>query len=428
MDVKQIQNFIFTLLIAVIAAIGGYYFGVKGYEIKLKTEVRNIEIVNKEAQLPDSVDFARFWEVWENINRRHIKRPLNPELLVEGAISGMVEAIGDPYTAYLNPEENKATKDSLNGKYEGIGAQLGFDESNRLIIVAPLDGSPAKEIGILPGDIIAAINDEDSTGISLDEAVSKIRGPGGTQVKLKIMRLGENPLDITITRREITVESVTWEDKGDGIAYIRLSRFGETTNQEWFTALSEINTEMPNLKGIILDVRSNPGGYLDSAVYIASEFISKGVIVSEDFSDGRSEEFPPSRKGVLEKNDAKLVVLINEGSASASEIVAGALKESANAILVGKRSFGKGTVQTAEEYQDGASLHVTIAKWLTPKENWIDTHNSEFKDSEYNEKDENGKEIVGGLKPDFEVEITDEDVKNSKDTQLEKAIEIIKSE
>lgn len=428
MNAKTAQNVIFVSLLILLGVIAGYYFGVKGYEVKVKTEARDIKIINKEAQIPDSVDFSRFWAVWDDVNAKHIRKPLNPQVLLEGAISGMVDSIGDPYTSYLNPEENKVTKDSLNGKYEGIGAQLGFDENERLIIVAPLDGSPAKEIGIMPGDIIAAIDGQETNGISLEEAVSKIRGPSGTTVTLKIIRPGQDPLDVTITRREITVESVKWEDKGDGIAYVRLSRFGESTNREWTKAMTEISTQMPNVKGIILDVRNNPGGFLDSAVYIGSEFINKGPIVSEDLSDGSKNEFTPSRKGLFTDGKVKLVVLINDGSASASEIVAGAMKESAKAILVGNRSFGKGTVQTAEDFEDGASLHVTIAKWLTPDGNWIDKHNSQFKDSVYNEKDKDGKEVVGGLKPDFTVDISEEDVKNEKDPQLDKAIEIIKQE
>jgi carboxyl-terminal processing protease len=425
LSLKVIQNIILVAVFMIISAAGGYYFGVKGYELRLKKDVKKIEVLNKDASIPSSVDFSRFWEVWDSVEKKHIKRPLNAEKLLEGAISGMVDAIGDPYTSYLNIEENAQSKDSLNGKYEGIGAQLGFDDQNTLIIIAPLDGSPAKAMGILAGDKILAIDGKDSYGITLTEAVNKIRGQAGTDVVLTIQRGNEEPIDLKITRDTITVKSVNWEDKGNGIAYIRLSRFGETTNEEWSKSVSEIKTQMPNLKGIILDVRNNPGGFLDSAVYIGSDFISKGTIVKEDFSDGTSQTFTPNHKGQLTEADIKVIVLINRGSASASEIVAGALKERINAVLVGERSFGKGTVQSAEDFTDGASLHVTVAKWLTPDGNWIDSKNSEFKDSVYNERNEAGEEIIGGLKPDHDIPVTEEDVKDEKDPQLDKAIELL---
>ena len=424
---KHIQTIIASVLLVILGSFGGYYFGVRGYEVNLKKDVRQIEIINKEAELPKSVDFSRFWTVWDDVNQSHISHPFDPNELVSGAIKGMVEAIGDPYTSYLDTQQNIEITASLNGEYEGIGAQLGFDEESRLIIVAPLDGSPAYFIGIRAGDRILQIEGEDTTGISIEEAVNKIRGKAGTVSTLTLFRKGtSDPFEIKITRDKIKVDSVTWEDKGDGIAYIRLSRFGDTTNQEWAKVANEIVQQMPNLKGIVLDVRNNPGGYLESAVYVGSEFVSKGVVVKESFSDGTMNEFQVDHAGLFTDNKLLVAVLINEGSASASEIVAGSLKESRGALLVGARSFGKGTVQKSEEYTDGAALHVTIAKWLTPKGNWVDKHNSKFADSVYNTKDENGKEIIGGLKPDYEVNFTDEDITAEKDVQLEKAIEVLR--
>lgn len=423
---KNIQLVITYSLVLIIGGLVGYYVGTNGYEVKIKQDSKPIEITNKERDLPSSVDFEQFWVVWDSINQRHIKRPLNPELLVEGAIKGMVSAIGDPYTTYLNIEENKETRDSLNGKYEGIGAQLGYDDQSRLIIIAPLDGSPAEIIGIKAGDKIMKIEGVDTMGISVSEAVSKIRGAAGTPITLTIIRDDQEPRDVTIIRDTIKVESVKWEDKGDGIAYIRLSRFGETTNSEWTKAVNEITTQMPNLKGIILDVRNNPGGFLESAVFIGSEFIGSGTIVKEDFSDGTSTDFKVDHAGKFVDKDLDVAVIVNSGSASASEIVAGALKEKVDAVIVGERSFGKGTVQSSQEYPDGTALHVTIAKWLTPDGNWIDKHNSEFKDSIYNEKTESGEEIKGGIKPDYAVEVTEEDVNQEIDAQLNKAIEVLK--
>lgn len=426
MSVKFVQNIIVIFLFTVFGVLGGYYFGVKGYEVKLKTEARAIEILNKEAQIPNSVDFARFWEVWDMMNQKHIRRPLNPETLLDGAIHGMVDAVEDPYSTYLNIEENDIAQSSLNGKYEGVGMQLGYDDQDRLVVVAPLDGSPAQKVGVMQGDRIVAIDGIDTAGISMNEAVNKIRGPAGTKVVLTLVRKDNDPIEVPIIRDTITVESVKWEDKGDGIAYIRLSRFGESTNTEWANAVREIVTQMPNLEGVILDVRNNPGGYLESSVYIASEFIKNGVIVEEDFSDGTSNKFITDHEGSFVDKDLKFAVLIDGGSASASEIVAGALKEKADAILVGQRSYGKGSVQSSEQFEDGSALHVTVAKWLTPDGNWIDSHNSEYKDSKYNETDENGEEIVGGLKPDYAVEVTEEDITNERDPQLDKAIELLK--
>lgn len=435
-SVSKAQNYVLILLLSLSTAFGGYYLGVRGFEVNVKTDktpisVQNkqipVDIINKSGNYPKSVDFERFWEVWDMVNEKHVKRPLNPEKLLDGAIHGMVNAIEDPYSAYFNTDENKVAQDSLNGKYEGIGAQLGLDKDKTLIIQTPIDGSPAKEAGILPGDKIIAINGIDTYGMSINDAVSKIRGPANTTVTLSLYRDSfEKPKDFLLTRRTITIESVKWEDKKDGIAYIRLSRFGETTNNEWDKAISEIKYQMPNLKGVILDVRNNPGGYLESAVHVSSEFIRSGTVVTEDRTDGTKNKYDINRVGGLLDNKIKVVVLINEGSASAAEIVSAALKERRNAILVGTRSFGKGSVQKPEDFDDGASLHVTIAKWLTPDNNWIDKYNSEFSDSKYNELDKDGKEIKGGIKPDIETKFTDEDIKNNKDVQLDKAMEQLK--
>lgn len=421
------HSIVVSILLLFLGGFGGYYLGVQGYEVNLKKNLVPVEIINKErADIPESVDFDKFWNVWQTVNAKHIRRPIDPNKLLDGAIHGMVDAIEDPYTAYLDLEQNQEARASLNGHYDGIGAQLGFDDSERLIIVAPLDGSPAKSAGLKAGDRITRIEGEDTSGISVPEAVNRIRGEAGTGISLTLAREGvEEPFDVRIIRDTIKLESVIWEDKGDGIAYVRLSRFGESTNSEWETAVNEITSQMPNLRAVILDVRDNPGGFLESSVYVASEFVSSGVIVSEDFSTGEKVDFRVDHKGKLTSRNLDVVVLINGGSASASEIVAGALKESAGAVLVGTRSFGKGSVQTAEEFRDGSGLHVTVAKWLTPDGNWIDKVNSEFRDSVYNEIDSEGNQIIGGIKPDHFVEITDEDIVNGNDLQLQKALEIL---
>lgn len=426
--VRTTQVVITSILLLLLGGIGGYYFGQKGYEVALRTKDRPITIQNRENAISSEVDFAQFWNVWNLVNQKHIRRPLDPKKLLDGAIHGMVEGIGDPYTSYFNVEENKMSKESLNGKYEGIGAQLDLDENRNLIIVAPLDGSPAERLGIKAGDYIVKIDDTETHGTTVEQAVQKIRGKAGTSVKLTLIRKGlDQPLELTVPRETITVKSVKWEDKGAGIAYIRISRFGEDTNDEWAKASYEIATQMPNLRGIIVDVRSNPGGYLESAVYISSDFVSKGVVVSEDFSDGTKNPYEVDHRGRFLDPKVNVAVLVDRGSASAAEIVTGALKERRGAIIVGERSFGKGSVQKPEDFDDGSSLHVTIAKWVTPDGNWVDKANSEYKDSVYNET-KDGKEIKGGFKPDYEVLISDEDVKNKKDTQLDKAFELLNKE
>ena len=425
--VSKIQTIVTTLLLVTLGAFGGYYFGEKGFEVKIEEKYKNIEIVNKEPEIPTTVSFSKFWMIWDMVSSEHIKKPVNPQKLMDGAIEGMVAAIGDPYTIYLNQERNTTARSDLNGEYEGIGAQLGFDENNVLLIVAPLDGSPAEAAGIKAGDKILKIEGMTTQGISLDEAVSKIRGPAGTVVTLNLYREGEeNPFDLNLTRSTINIESVKWEDKGDGIAYVRLSRFGESTNKEWDLAMSQIKYQMPTVKTIILDVRNNPGGYLDSAVHVSSDFISSGIIVTQETSNGESIKYDVTKPGLFTDKSVKLVVLINKGSASASEIVAAALKEKADAILIGERTFGKGSVQKSEEFKDGSALHVTIAKWLTPDGNWVDTANSEYEDSKYNEVDERGNKITGGIKPDEFVELTVENAQQGDDAQLNKAIEVAK--
>ena len=425
---NHFNTIIASICLLLIGGFVGFYYGQEGYEIKLKKSYVPVEVTNKTPEIPESIDFTRFWEVWEEVNNSHVKRPLNPQDLLNGAIYGMIQGINDPYTSYLTVENNQKARDSLNGKYEGIGAQLGFNEGNRLIIVTPLDDSPAQKAGIRPGDLIIEIEKEDTSGITLEEAVTKIRGESGTSIALTFLRPeGKDPFEVNLKRETITVKSVTWEDKGDSVAYIKLSRFGDDTNKEWGQAVNDIKNKIPSLKSIVFDMRNNPGGYLNGAVFIASEFVESGTIVSEDFVDGEKNEFKVERKGEFVGDDLRIVVLVNEGSASASEIVAAALKEKRGAIVVGKRSFGKGSVQKAIEFDDGAAMHITIAKWLTPNDNWLDKHNAKLEDSHYNELNEDKEEVIGGIKPDFEIEISEDDINNERDPQLDKALEVAKS-
>ncbi len=413
------------ILAIIISGLIGYSIGVT----KIKIDVRNfspdIQISSKEP--PSSqmqADFSQFWQVLDKIEGTYYdKKSIEPQKIINGAISGMVESLDDPYTVYLPAKQNDEFKDGLAGKFEGIGAELGLKEK-QIIVVSPLDGSPAKKSGITPGDAIVKVDDQVTFGWTLSQAVDKIRGPKGTTVKLSVVRKqGEAPIDVKIVRDTITVKSLTTYTKQakeiesisktasksaiaqDKIIYIRLSQFGDSTNSEWLKlsndAAVRLKTEK-DIKGIVFDLRNNPGGYLNDAVFISSEFIKDGAAVMQEDKNGDRTSFPVTGKGLL--YDVPLVVLINKGSASASEIVAGALRDHKRAILVGETSFGKGTIQQAEDLGGGAGLHVTIAKWLTPNGTWVG----------------NGK-TGAGLKPDVEVALDEKNPEH--DTQLERAIE-----
>ncbi|MBM3209272.1 S41 family peptidase, partial [Candidatus Shapirobacteria bacterium] len=335
---------------------------------------------------------------------------------------GMVASAGDPYTVFLPPTENKQAKEDLSGSFEGVGIQLGFKDS-KVAVIAPLVGSPAEKAGVKAGDLILKIVDEkkgidkETTGMALPEAVSLIRGEKSTSVKLTLARDGaEKPFEVTITRDAILVKSVEVQfiDNPRGkIAHLKLLRFGERTNEEWEEAIEEINNQKAkskNFRGVILDLRNNPGGFLQGAVYIASEFLDGGVVTWQDKGKSGKEDYRVNRKGRLTKEP--LVILVNEGSASAAEIVAGALVELRKVKLVGQKTFGKGTIQEAQDLTRGAGLHLTVARWLLPSGKSIDKE---------------------GLKPDFEVKPDEKDLPaeasakagQTKDLQLEKAIEVL---
>lgn len=401
---KRFQLALFVLLVSGSAFFGGLYLGKQGYEIEVKKNPPKIEIINKTPQT-QSVDFSLFWQAWDDVSTSYLNRPVDPQKMLYGAIKGMVESLGDPYTSFLPPEVNKVVNNSLSGSYEGVGMELGIRD-NQLIVVAPLDGSPAKAMGVQAGDKILEIEGQSTAGITVTEAVSKIRGPAGTISTLKIQRGNSEPFVLTIKREKITVSSVTWEDKGNGTAYIRISRFGPDTNSNWDNVVKEVNVKMSQLDAIVLDLRGNPGGYLLSAVHIASDFFRNKPVLFEKTALG--EEIPFNAQGNPDFERIPVIVLIDKGSASASEILASALKENVDAILVGEQSFGKGTIQDAKEFKDGSGLHITISKWLTSQKKWVGDG-------------ANGKM---GLIPDEVVVNTDEDIQKGKDPQLEKALEI----
>jgi carboxyl-terminal processing protease len=335
-----------------------------------------------------SNDFSLFWNVWQKMFAYYIdNKQLDVQKMIYGAISGMVAAADDPYTSFFPPKENKEFKQDLGGEFEGIGAQLDTKDG-RIIILSPLKKSPAEAAGLKPGDFILKVDGEDTAGWTVEDAVNKIRGKKGTSVTLTIVHEGERQTkDITVVRDTILVpsveswvkpiseiteiqsatESAAFRASSDRIAYIKLSRFGDNTNADWKKAVDDIISQesRQSAKGLIFDMRYNPGGYLDGAVFIASEFLKSGTVVSQKNTDGSSDSLTVNRRGRL--LDIPMVVLINKGSASAAEIVAGALRDYDRAIIVGETSFGKGTVQTPFELEKGSSVHITTGRWYLPK-------------------------------------------------------------
>jgi carboxyl-terminal processing protease len=391
---------IYLILIAILASFTIGLFVGRSRAVTQNTARQIDQVENKYTnQTGGKVDFKIFWDVWDLLQQKFIHQPLDYKKMVYGAISGMVNSLDDPYTAFFDPEQSKEFMDEIEGNLEGIGAELGI-KNDVLTVIAPLSGSPAEKAGLKPNDVILKINDEVATEMSLQEAVSKIRGTEGTQVKLTVLHEGDKePKEITVTRQKITVKSVEWSLKSNNIAYIKLGYFGKDTASDFQNAVSQILPQNP--KGIILDLRNNSGGYLDSSIDIINFFVPKGKIAAiESFSDGTKEEFKTKSNAPLE--NIPVIVLINNGSASASEIVAGALRDIRQIKLIGEKSFGKGTVQQLEDLKDGSSVKISIAEWLTP----------------------NGTSInKKGLEPDINVKLTEKDYNENKDPQLDQAIQ-----
>lgn len=345
--------------------------------------------------------FAPFWEAWNIVHTQYVEQPVDDLALMQGAIRGMMEALGDEQTFYMDPELYENETLSLQGEYEGIGAYVDM-EGEYLTIVSPIAGSPAELAGLHPGDKVIAIDGEDMTGTPPEEVRLKVLGPEGTTVTLTIRREGESePLEFVITRARITIRSAEGKMLEDGIAYVDINTFGDKTTQELRAALQNLMKQNP--KGMIIDLRNNPGGYLNTAIEVSSEFIEEGVIMYEQYGDGRRDQYDALGNG--QATDIPIVVLINEGSASASEIVAGALQDYERATLVGEQSYGKGSVQNWQPLSNNqGAARVTIANWLTPKERAIDHV---------------------GLAPDVFVEMAPEDFISDQDPQLDVAVETL---
>jgi carboxyl-terminal processing protease len=345
--------------------------------------------------------FQPFWEAWEMVHTQYVDQPVDDTALMQGAIRGMLEALGDEHTSFMDPQEFTDANAGLEGTYEGIGAYVDTS-GDYLTIISPIKNSPAEAAGLRPGDRIIAIDGEDMTGIQPELARRRVLGPAGSIVVLTIQREGEpEPLSIEIKRATIVVASVEHEMLENNIGYLKLNTFGDTTSRELRTALEEIMGNNP--RGLIFDMRNNGGGYLQTAVDVASQFIPEGVVLVERYGDGREDVYEARRGGLA--TDVPLVVLVNQGSASASEIVAGAIQDYGRGKLVGMTTFGKGSVQIWNPLSNNqGAVRVTIAKWLTPLERTI-------------------HEV--GLEPDFEIDLTEEDFAEERDPQLDKALEVL---
>jgi carboxyl-terminal processing protease len=346
--------------------------------------------------------FEPFWQAWQIVHDQYVDQPVDNITLMRGAIRGMLDSLGDQHTSYMDPEQFRQANIPLRGEYEGIGAWVDTT-TEYLTIVSPMPDSPAEKAGLKAGDQIIAIDGDDMTGIDGNVALQRVIVPAGTEVTLTILREGEpEPFDVTLNRAHIVVPSVQSEMLEDRIGYIQLSTFGDTTTEDLRRALENLRSENPT--GLILDLRNNGGGGLQTAIEVASEFVGDGVIMYEEYGDGSRDTYNAIKGGLA--TEIPLVVLINEGSASASEIVAGAVQDTGRGKLVGVTSFGKGSVQTWVPLKDNqGAVRVTIARWLTP----------------------NGRTIHEvGLDPDVVVELTEEDIAAERDPQLDKAIELLK--
>jgi carboxyl-terminal processing protease len=402
---KKITIAIFTVFFILGVFIAGFFVGTKSNPFtKTFFAVGKSQVLSTDSPPPyllQDVDYNLYWEVWQTVKDRYFDsaKVLDTELFY-GSLAGIVAALGDPYSVFLNPQVNNEFTEELSGRFEGIGAEIGL-RKDQLTIIAPLPETPAYKAGLRSGDMILAIDGFDTQGIALDKAVSLIRGEKGSLVKLLILPAdGKDMKEVEIIRDTIKIISVSWEDKGNQIVYIKISYFNEDTFERFRDTVKEVIATNP--KAIVLDLRGNPGGFLDVAVKIASYWIDAKPVVLEKMYDGSITPFPAVGKPLLK--DIRTVVLLNEGSASASEIVAGALQDYKLGIIVGQQSFGKGSVQDLIEFNDGSSVKLTVAKWLTPNGQTID-------------------EI--GITPDIAVEMLPEDYNELKDPQLDKAMELI---
>jgi carboxyl-terminal processing protease len=393
MGTRIIKNS-FLALIGVFLFAGGYFLGQSSYAPFVFFGPSN--------STPDeaAVAFQPFWESWRLLHNEYYDQPLEDVTLVNGAIQGMLATLGDPNTRYLTPEQENAARNQMQGQLEGIGAEVTEADDGSIVIVSPYEGSPAEDAGLQSGDILREADGTPLTGMPVSEAASLVRGPAGTIVNLTIERDGET-FQVEVTRGVIRVPSVRGEMLENNIAYARLSRFGDNSAEELHNLLTDLMAQNPN--GLILDLRGNPGGGLDTVVEIADDFLSEGQVVTQEFGNESDKVFESTEEGVAE--EVPLVILIDGGSASASEVLAGAIRDRERGVLIGTTSFGKGTVQTWWSLSNQGGLRITTARWLTPDGTWV-----------------HGE----GLDPDYFVALPDvETAEEFTDTQLQAAIDYL---
>lgn len=388
-------------LTVIVVAGGAFYTGYqRGIENPKEIIVKGITNVGDDKA---TADFGIFWQALDKIKSEHFNgEEVKDKDFVYGAISGAVSALKDPNTVFFPPADAEKFEEDVSGSFGGIGAEIGI-RNDQLVIVAPLKESPAERAGLKSGDKILLIDENQTAGLSVNDAVKLIRGEIGTKVKLTILRDDwEDPKDFTIVREIITVPTLDWNFKDGKILYIQLYSFNENAPRLFYKAAAEALVN--NAQGLVLDLRNNPGGYLEVAVNLAGWFLDRGsLVVTERFKSGKEISFRTNGNGALKRIPS--VILINQGSASASEILAGALRDIRDMKLIGEKSFGKGSVQELQKLKDGSSLKITVAKWVLPSGQIIDKL---------------------GLTPDIEVKFTEEDKNKGGDPQLEKALELLR--
>jgi len=388
------------VVLAIVVVSASFLLGFGYNQIAMQSPGGVPAVVAAATQPPP--EFGIFWEAWNILQREYFGTIPSPKEMTYAAIRGVIKALNDPHTVFVEPQGTQLQGADLKGEFGGIGAALNLVD-NQTTIAEVFSGSPAEKAGLLPGDIIMKVNDKETPGLSLDDVVLLIRGPKGTRVKLTILRPGtKDPLTFEIVRDIIALPTVRWEVIENDIGYIRLSLFSEKSSNELVKAIQDLKGK--KVKAIIFDLRNNPGGLLTASVDVASQFIADGVIAYERDKAGRERVF--HARGGGQATDIPLVVLVNKASASASEIVAGAIQDRQRGALIGETTFGKGSVQNVHELKDGSSIHVTIAEWLTPHRQLISQQ---------------------GLVPDIAIPMTAEDLQKGRDPQLERAVQYLRT-
>ncbi|MDO8442849.1 MAG: S41 family peptidase [bacterium] len=388
------------IVLATLVLVGaGFYSGNK-YGSNTPKNIVISGVSNMEAGVKKDADFNIFWQAWDMLKSNHIKgADLKDQDMIYGAVEGLINSVDDPHTVFFKPDDSQKFVEDIQGEFGGIGAELGIKD-DFIVVIAPLEDTPASRGGIKAGDKILEVDGKPLLKADVNAAVKKIRGEIGTTVVLTILSNGDKaPHDISLVRGTISIPTLKWEIKNDNIAYVQLFSFNEKAPYLFYkTALAIM---LGDMKGMVLDLRNNPGGYLEVAVNLGGWFFEKGaLIVSEKFRSGEEIKYTSNGTGAFK--DMPIVVLVNKGSASASEILAGALRDNRNIKLIGETTYGKGTVQDMEALKDGSQIKMTIAKWVMPSGYIIEQN---------------------GLKPDIEVKITEKDIEAKKDPQLERALE-----